>query len=145
MIASVALWLVAAAVGAAGAVLILADLWQLQADLLAQVVQQFPTEPAATQQRVADTAVAVLIGSWVLVVLLQLAGAIAMGARRRLARLALVLPWLLGVVQNVFLIGIVPLPILATLLTATALATVATVAMFLPPCSAWLAGRGGRS
>lgn len=145
MVASVCLLLAAVTVGAAGAVLILADLRHLQADLLAQVVQQFPNEQAATQRRVADTALSVLIGSWALVLLLQPACAMAMGARRRLARLALVPLWLLGAGQNVFAIGIVPPPIMVALLTATGLATAATVAMFLPPSNAWLAGRGARS
>jgi hypothetical protein len=145
MVAAIWLWLGAVVAGAAGTVLILLNLQQLHGELLAQVVQQFPTEAAATQQRVANLASAILVGSGGLVVLLQLAGAVALRARRRLARLILVALWLLGAVQNVFMVGVVPGPILIVLVTATGLATVASVAMFLPPSNAWLAGRETRS
>lgn len=150
MVTAVGLWLAAVLLGAASTVLILLDLQHLHADLLAQVVQQFPNEAAATQQRVTNIALTILIGSGGLVVLLQLVCAIAMAARR-LARRVLVALWLLGAVQNVFMVGVVPGPILTGLATATGLATVATVAMFLPPSNAWLAGRsavrsaGGRA
>jgi hypothetical protein len=40
------------------------------------------------------------------------------------------------------MLGVAPAPILIGLLAATGLATTATVAMFLPPSNAWLAGRG---
>jgi len=145
MVIAVGLWLGAVVLAAASTVLILLDLQQLHGDLLAQVVQQFPNETAATQQRVANLALAILVGSGGLVVLLQLVCAIAMHARRRLARLVLVALWLLGAVQNVFIAGVVPGPVLAGLVTATGLATMATVAMFLPPSNAWLAGRGAPS
>jgi hypothetical protein len=145
MVASVCLWLAAVAVGVAGAMLILLDLQRVQGDLLTQVAQQFPNEAAVSQARVANVALAILIGSWGLVMLLQLACVIAMGAQRRLARPALVPLWLLGAVQNVLVVGVVPQPILVGLATATALAAAGTVAMFLPPSSAWLADRGARS
>jgi hypothetical protein len=142
MVIAVGLWLAAVVLGAASTVLVLLDLQQLHGDLLAQVMQQFPNEAAATQQRVANIALAVLVGSGGLVVLVELVCAIAMNARRRLARLALVALWLLGVVQNVFMAGVVTGPVLTGLVTATGLATIAIVAMFLPPSNAWMAGRG---
>jgi hypothetical protein len=145
MVIAVGLWLAAVALGAASIVLILLDLQQVHGALLAQVVQQFPNEAAATQQRVANTALAILVGAGGVVVLLQLVCAIAMRARRRLARPVLVALWLLGAVQNVFMAGVVPGPVLVGLVTATGLATTATVAMFLPPSNAWLAGRGAAS
>src|SRR5262249_19788102 len=87
------LWLAAGILGAASAVLVLLDRQQLHGELLAQVVRQFPNEAAATQQRVANLALAILVGSGALVVLLQLVCAIALHARRRLARLVLVALW----------------------------------------------------
>src|SRR5262249_37729892 len=145
LVLAVGLWLAALVLGAASTVLLLLDTRQLRGDLLAQVVHQFPNEAAATQQHVANLALTILIGSGGLVALLGLVFAVALHARRRPARRGVGALWLVGAVQNLFLAGVAPGPVLTGLVMATGLATVATVAMFRPPSNAWLAGRGAPS
>ena len=147
---SVRLWLAAAAVAMITTGLALLNFDQLRGQLLAEVVRQFPDAPPATRERVAAVTLLILIGSGVLVWLLQAGFALAMRSRRRLARLALVPLWLLGAVHAFFVLGAVVspvllgLPVLLGFPVAVGLAAIAAVLMFLPASNAWLAPSSGR-
>lgn len=139
---STVLWLAAVAVGAASIVLTLADLDQVRASVLADVARQLPNELPATRDRVATAVLAVIAGGGAVIMLLQLGFALALSARRRWARVALVLVALLGLGYDLIAAGAVPQPVLIGVAAAAALA--GAVAMFLPVSSRWLAARPGR-
>ena len=146
---SARLWLAAVGLSLFTTVLAVVDLDRLHAGLLADVVLRFPTEAPAARERVVAAALLILIGSGLLVALLQGAFALAMGARvrrarRRRARQALVPLWLLGAVHAVVTCGTLASPILLGLPVAVIVSTVAVVAMFRPASNAWLAGHAGR-
>jgi hypothetical protein len=136
---SVRLWLAAVVVTMITAGLALLNFDQLHGQLLAEVVREFPDEQPATRERVAAVTLLVLIGSGVLVGLLQAGFALAMRSRRRFARLALVPLWLLGAVHALFVLGTVVAPVLLGLPVAVGLSAIASVLMFLPASNAWLA------
>jgi hypothetical protein len=130
---SVGLWLVTAIVALVGVVLAVLNLDRLRGDLLAQVLREFPAESVATRERVVVVALGILIGSGVLVALVQLGFAAALNARRRWARVALLPVGLVGAVvlaalPGAALLGVVP-------------AAGAAVSMFLPASNAWFKGR----
>jgi hypothetical protein len=144
MVWSVRLWLAAFAAVTVTAALALLNFDSLHGDLLADVVREFPDETPATRERAAAAALLILIGSGLLIGLLQLGFALAMSSRRRSARLALVPLWLLGAIHTLVVFGTVPSPVLLGLPVAAGLCAIAAVAMFLPASSAWLAVRPGR-
>ncbi|HET8641003.1 MAG TPA: hypothetical protein VFM37_03640 [Pseudonocardiaceae bacterium] len=141
---SVRLWLAAGAVVTVTAGLALLGTDQLSTALLADAARQFPDEPQETRDRVVAAALLILIGSGLLIALLQVAFALAMGTRRRGARLVLGPLWLLGALHCAAVFGALPSPLLLGLPIATVLATAAVVTMFLPATNAWLAPRSGR-
>jgi hypothetical protein len=141
---SVGLWLAAVTVTVATAALALLNFDQLYGRLLADVALEFPDETPATRERVVAATLLILIGSGLLIGLLQAAFALAMGSRRRWARLALVPLWLLGAIHGLAMFSTVPVPVLLGLLVAAGLSAIAAVAMFLPASNAWLAGTAGR-
>lgn len=146
---SAGLWLAAVLAGLASAVLVLLNFDQLRADLLADVTQQFPDETQVTRERVVAAVLAFLIGSGVLIVLMQLGCALAMRSRRRWARVALVPLWLLGAGYSLAVLGGLPWPALIAASVAMGLSailsTVAAVVMFLPASNSWFAGSSGSS
>lgn len=144
MVWSVRLWLAAVIVMVVTAVLALLSFDQLQSRLLAGVVQQFPDESPATRERVVAVTLLIMIGFGLLVGILQAAFALAMGARRRLARLALIPLWLLAALHALAVFSAVPVPVLLGFPVAAGLSAIAAVAMFLPASNAWLAGASGR-
>jgi hypothetical protein len=144
MVWSVRLWLTAFAAVTVTAALALLNFDSLHADLLADVVREFPDETPAARDRVAAAALLILIGSGLLIGLLQVGFALAMGSRRRPARLVLVPLWLLGAIHALVVLGAVPSPVLLGLPVAVGLSATAAVAMFLPASSAWLAAQPGR-
>jgi hypothetical protein len=144
MVWSVRLWLVAFAAATVTAALALLNFDQLHAGLLAKVVREFPDETPATSARATAAALLILIGSGLLIATLQAGFALAMGSRRRLARLALVPLWLLGAIHALAMFSTVRSPVLLGLPVAVGLSAIATAAMFLPTSSAWLAAPAGR-
>jgi hypothetical protein len=135
------LWLVACLVGVITAAATLRYFGELQAAVLSIVEQQFPGETPATRENVATATLATLIGAGVLVVLVQMAFAMAMHSGRGWARFALVLPTLLGALYSVAVFGTAPMLTRAGLLATIALTISAVVAMFLPGARAWFARR----
>lgn len=144
MVWSVRLWLAAVAVAIVTAGLALLNFDQLHGQLLADVARQFPDELPATRERVAAATLLVLIGSGVLIAILQAGFALAMRLRRRFVRPALVPLWLLGAVHALFVLGTVTSPVLLGLPVAVGLSAIAAVLMFLPASNAWMAGSSGR-
>jgi hypothetical protein len=148
LVVSVVLWLGAVLVAATAGVLVVLQLEVLRADLLAQSQAQFPTETAATVERVVTAALAVLLGSWAAIELLVLLFALMLAGRRRVAkaaRLALVLLWLVQVVHGAVVLGVAPMPVPVLLVVTQMVGLAAIVVMFLPASNTWLARRGVRS
>ncbi len=141
MTTAVRLWAFAAVAGAVGVTLIMLDLDQVRSELVAEVTREFPNEAPVVRDRAAVAALAILVGSRVLVEALQWGAVLAVRSRRRWARPVLVPLWLFGVVHCAFSAGRLPPPALVGLVTASALASAAVVAMFLPAANAWLSGR----
>jgi hypothetical protein len=135
------LWLGACLVGVITAAATLRYFGELQAAVLAIVEQQFPDETPATRENVATATLATLIGAGVLVVLVQMAFAMAMHSGRGWARFALVLPALLGTLYSVAVFGTAPMMTKAGLLATTVLTISAVVPMFLPGAQAWFTQR----
>jgi hypothetical protein len=145
VVVSTALWLLAAALGAAVIALTLIDLDHVRASVLADVTQQFPDETAATRDRVLTAVLTVMVGGGTVILLLQLGFALAMRSRRRWARIALVPVGLAGVGHALITVGAIAGPLLAGAVAAVAVA--ATVTMFLPASNLWFtahSGWGGR-
>ncbi len=133
------LWLGACLVGVITAAVALRYFGELQAAVLSIVERQFPRETPAMREQVATATLATLIGAGVLVVLAQLAFAIAMHAGRGWARFALVLLTLLGALYSVAASATAPTMTRAGLLTTTVLMVIAMVPMFLPGARTWFA------
>ncbi len=134
------LWLAACLVGVITAAATLRYFGELQAAILSIVEQQFPRETPGTRENVATATLAVLIGAGVVVVLVQMASAMAMHSGRGWARFALILPALLCALYSIALVfSTAPTMTKAGLLTTTALMIFAVVPMFLPGARAWFA------
>ena len=133
------LWLTACLVGVITAAATLRYFGELQAAILSIVEQQFPGETPGTRENVATATLATLIGAGVVVVLIQMAFAMAMHSGRGWARFALILPALLGALYSIAVFGTAPMMTRAGLLATTALMIIAVVPMFLPGARAWFA------
>lgn len=133
------LWLGACLVGMITVTATLVYFSRLQADMLSIVDQQFPQEMPETREQVATAAVAILIGTGVLIVLVQMTLAIVLRSGRGWARFALVVFGLLGAVYGAAAVGATPMVTKAGLLATIALMLIATVLMFLPPARSWFA------
>jgi uncharacterized membrane protein len=136
------LWLGACLVGVITAAATLRYFGELQAAVLSLVEQQFPRETPGTRENVATATLATLIGAGVLVVLVQMAFAMAMHSGRGWARFALILPALLVALYSVAVFGTAPMMTKVGLLTTIALMVTAAVPMFLPGARAWFAQQG---
>ncbi|TWP46284.1 hypothetical protein FKR81_36740 [Lentzea tibetensis] len=137
------LWIVAVVLQLASSMLTLLDLDQLRTDLLAEVSQGFPAESPVMKDRVVVAVLALLLGSGVLLALLQLGFASAMNKGKRWARLALVPLAAFGVVHAAIVFGALSSPLLAGLLAAAGVAVSAVVTSFLPASRVWF--EGGRA
>ncbi|MGH3942042.1 MAG: hypothetical protein ACRDTG_26150 [Pseudonocardiaceae bacterium] len=135
------LWLGACLVGVITVAVTLIYFGELQADMLSLVEQQFPDESAGNRDQVATTAVAVLIGTGVLIVLIQMALAIVLHSGRGWARFALVVVGLLGTLYGIAVVGATPVVTKAGLLATVVLMVIAMVLMFLPGARAWFRQR----
>lgn len=135
------LWLTACLVGVITATATLRYFGELQAAVLSIVEQRFPGETPGSQENVATATLAILIGAGVLVVLVQMAFAMAMHSGRGWARFALILPALLGTLYSIAVFDTVPMTTRAGLSATTALIILAAVPMFLPGSRAWFAHR----
>ncbi|MGQ0777694.1 MAG: hypothetical protein ACT4NY_25345 [Pseudonocardiales bacterium] len=135
------LWLGACLVGVITVAATLIYFGELQADMLSLVEQQFPDETPQTRDQVATTAVAVLIGAGVLIVLVQMTLAIVLHSGRGWARFALVVVGLLGALYGVVVVGGAPVVTKAGLLATVVLMVIAVVLMFLPGARTWFAQR----
>jgi uncharacterized membrane protein len=135
------LWLGACLVGVITAAATLRYFDELQAAVSSIVEQQFPRETPGTRENVATATLATLIGAGVLVVLVQMAFAMAMHSGRGWARFALALPTLLGALCSVAVFGTAPVMTRAGLLATTVLTISAVIPMFLPGPRAWFTQR----
>lgn len=133
------LWLGACLVGVITAAVTLPYFGELQTAILSIVERQFPGETPATREQVATAALATLIGAGVLVVLIQLAFAIAMHSGRGWARFVIALLTFLDALYSVAVFGPAPTITQAGLLATTVLMVIAVVPMFLPGARAWFA------
>lgn len=133
------LWLGACLIGVTTAAATLRDFGELQAAILSIVQQQFPREAPATREQVATATLAALIGAGVLVVLVQMAFAIAMHSGRGWARLGLVVLTLLGALYSIAVFGTTPTITKVGLLITTVLMVIAVVPMFLAGARTWFA------
>ena len=138
---SYGLWLVACVLGVITAAVTLVYFGQLQADLLAIVDRQFPDEHPATRDSVATAALGILIGAGVVVILIQLALAIAMHSGRGWARFLLVLFTFVGVLYTAVMFGPAPTVTQVGLVVTTGLMVLATVPMFLRGAHEWFVHR----
>jgi len=139
---STVLWLASIAVGAAGIGLMLVDLDNVRANLLADVARQLPTELPSTWERVTAAALAVITGGGAVILLLQLGFALAMRNGHRWARIALIPTGLAGLGHALIAAGALPRPALAGI--PAALAVAGAITMFLPASNVWFNGWGGR-
>ncbi len=135
------LWLGACLAGVITAAVTLIYFGELKAEMLSIVERDFPRETPSTRNEVATAAVATLIGTGVLVVLAQMAFAIAMHSGRGWARYPLVLLALLGTLYSVVVFGAAPMVTKVGLLATTALMVIAVVPMFLTGARTWFAQR----
>jgi hypothetical protein len=135
------LWLTAAVAGLATIGLTLAELDQARDTILTEVTRRFPNESPATRDRVGSAALLVIVAGGALISLLQLGFGLALRSRRRAARIALTLVWLIGLGHSLVAAAAVPQPALVGATAAAAFAGL--VWMFLPASNAWFAGRGG--
>jgi uncharacterized membrane protein len=134
-------WLAACLVGVITAAATLRHFGELQDTIVSIVERQFPDETPATRAEVATATLAILIGAGVVVILAQMAFAMAMHSGRGWARFALILPALLGTLYGVAVFGTAPMMTRVGLLTTTALMIIAAVPMFLPGARTWFAQR----
>ena len=134
-------WLAACLVGVITAAATLRHFDELQDTFMSIVARQFPDETPATRAEVATATLAILISAGVVVILTQMALAMAMHSGRGWARFALILPALLGTLYGVAVFGTVPMTTRVGLLATTALMIIAGVPMFLPGARAWFAQR----
>jgi hypothetical protein len=133
------LWVGACLIGLITALVTLRYFAELRTMILVIVEQQFPKETPATRDEAAIATVATLIGAGALIVLVQLALAVAMRAGRSWARFALVGLGLLGTLYSVAVFGSAPLISRIGLLASTALMVSAMVPMFLVGARTWFA------
>ncbi|MGH3898526.1 MAG: hypothetical protein ACRDTA_09775 [Pseudonocardiaceae bacterium] len=133
------LWLAACLVGVITAAATLHYFDELQAAVLSIIERNSPGETPRTRENVATAMLAILIGAGVLLVLVQMAFAMAMHSGRGWARFALVLPALLGALYSIAVFSSSPMMTQAGLLATIVLMIVATVPMFLPGTRAWFA------
>jgi hypothetical protein len=137
--ASSLLWLGAAGVLLLAVVLPLVGAGDLWADVTAVVTRDFPNESATTRDRAIAALTAGLVGSGVLLALLEGGAAAAMRSGRAGARILLGLLFALSAVHGLVMLGFAT-PLSSGLLgTGVALGLVASVLMFLPGTTAWLA------
>lgn len=133
------LWLTACLAGVVTAAVTLSYFDQLHTAMLSIVDQQFPDKVPAKRDEVATAALGIVVGAGVLVILLQVAFAVAMHSGRGWTRFPLVLLTLVLVPYNIVVVGIVPTITKAGLPATTALMLFAVVLMFLPGTQAWFA------
>jgi hypothetical protein len=135
---SYALWLAAAALGVAAAVVMLLDLDALEAAVRTVVDRDFPQEQQAARDRVVALTSAVLVAGGA-VGLAEAAAAIRLRAGRTWARYVLVPLLAAAVLEAVLATGVVDLVARLALLLGTACGAVAVVLMFLPAANRWFA------
>ncbi len=131
------LWLGACSIGLITVLVTLRYFGELRATISAIVDRQFPQETPATRGKAATATVATLIGAGALIVLIQLALAVAMRSGRSWARFALVGLSLLGGLYSVAVFGSAPLISRVGLIVSFALMVTAVVTMFLPGARTW--------
>ncbi|MCO1658299.1 hypothetical protein [Pseudonocardia humida] len=137
--ASSLLWLVAAGALLLAVVLPLVGVGDLWADVTATVARDFPNESPTTRDRAVAALTAGLVGSGVLLALLEGGAAAALRSGRSGARILLALLLALTAVHGLVMIGFAT-PLSSAMLGAgVALGLVAAVLMFLPGTTAWLA------
>jgi hypothetical protein len=134
------LWLAAALLGVAAAVVMLLDLAALEAAVRAVVDRDHPGEQQATRDRTVAVTSAVLVAGGV-VGLVQLGTALRLRAGRAAARYVLVLLLGASVVQVVLAVGVVDVVARLALLLAVACGLVAAVLMYLPQANRWFAAQ----
>ncbi|WP_214406545.1 hypothetical protein [Pseudonocardia lacus] len=134
-----ALWMVAAAALLLAVVLPLVGVGDLWADVTALVTRDFPNESPTTRDRAIAALTVGVVGSGVLLALLEAGAAAAVRSGRSGARILLALLCALTVVHALVMVEVAT-PLSSALLgTGVALGLVATVLMFLPGTTAWLA------
>ncbi|MGH3985353.1 MAG: hypothetical protein ACRDST_22365 [Pseudonocardiaceae bacterium] len=134
-------WLLTCLVGVITAAATLRYFGDLQDAMMSIVERQFPGETPATYAEVATAALATLIGAGVVVILVQMALAMAMHSGRGWARFALILPAGLGVLYSIAVFSTAPAMTKVGLLATTVLMVIAVIPMFLPGARAWFAQR----
>jgi hypothetical protein len=135
------LWLLACLVGVITAAATLRYFDDLHDALMSIAERQFPGEARATYAEVATATLATLIGAGVVVILVQMALAMAMHSGRGWARFALIVPAGLGVIYSLAVFGTAPAMTKAGLVATTVLVIVAVIPMFLPHARAWFEQR----
>jgi len=130
-------WMLSCLAGVITAALSLRHLDEYKAVLLAITQRDYPTETAATQERVATAAVGVLIGVGVLVVVLQMIFSLAMRSGRNWARFVLVLIGGVGLFYAFLVVRSVSFDIKIGIAAAADLAVVGVLTMFMPGAGEW--------
>ncbi len=132
------LWLGACLLAVITAAAALFSFDQLHAEMLSIVEQQFPAESPGTRDQVTTAALAVLVGTGVLIALVQMVLALVLSSGRGWARPVLVLLAVLGALYGVSVFGVAPVVARAGLLVTGAVMLIAMVLMFAPGTRPWL-------
>ncbi|GLZ29508.1 hypothetical protein Lesp02_16980 [Lentzea sp. NBRC 105346] len=136
--ASTWLWIGAVALQILTTALVLLGAGELKTELMAQVAQAFPGQSLGNRTRVVYAALLLLLGSGVLISLLELA--LVPSVRKRWARISLVLLAFFGTLHALLVFGSLSSPFLAGLLVSASVAVGAVVMMYLPASRAWFSG-----
>ena len=134
------LWIIAAVVQLASSALALTEAQELLADLTAEVAQGFPAETDVTRERVAVAVLALLVGTGVLLSLLELGFVIALNRGKRWARIVLSLLAGVVLVHAVIAVGGLRSVFLVGLVVASGIAVLAVIFSFLPAARVWFGG-----
>jgi hypothetical protein len=133
------LWLGACLIGLITALVTLRYFGELRATILAIVDRQFPQETPATRDKAATATLVTLIGAGAVIILIQMALAVAMRSGRSWTRFSLVGLSLLGGLYSVAVFGSAPLICRVGLIASVALMVSAVVPMFGPGARGWFA------
>lgn len=133
------LWWVAAALGFVGAAWALLNLDEFRSAVLVIIARTAPDATQAAQDRVVTSTTVILIGSAILIALLQAIFAAGLRSGRGGARAALILLTVLAALHLLFAVHVLSPVSRIVQLLGLAVAAAATVAMLLPGTYAWFA------